>query len=116
MSIQVAAWVHRRGRLRRRFAVGFSTGVMTVSPASAARPGSRLRAFAAAVLAASVLSSGCGSSTREVTGGTPSAAKLLKSEDMYKYVGKGRAKKKVMIDLREKKRLLRAAAKRQESS
>jgi hypothetical protein len=57
---------------------------------------------------------GCGSETETKTG-VPGSAKLLKEEDMYKYEGEGKNKRKVLIDMNERRKLLREAGKKIET-
>jgi hypothetical protein len=52
---------------------------------------------------------GCGGSGAELKTGVAGAAKKLSPEQMYHYEGTGKDRKKVMIDRRERVRLLREA-------
>jgi hypothetical protein len=55
-----------------------------------------------------MMASGCGSSEGTTQqGSTPKAT--VKEEDLYKYVGEGRAKKKVGLTSRERQQARRAA-------
>jgi hypothetical protein len=93
-----------------------STGAHNVThrPTRGGRTRRRALALTLAAVAAAALPAGCGSS-KEVTGGTPGSAKLLKPEDLYKWEGKGRAKTKVGLDIHERKKMRRMAAAKQES-
>jgi hypothetical protein len=65
----------------------------------------RLGAFV--LVGLSMMTSGCGSSEGTQQGSTPKAA--VKEEDLYKYVGEGKAKKKVGLTSRERQQARRAA-------
>jgi hypothetical protein len=72
------------------------------------------RVGALVVVAVATTAYGCGSSndgTRgPATGGRGELAKQLKDEDLYKYEGTGKAKRKVEISRRERVKLLHDAA------
>jgi hypothetical protein len=55
---------------------------------------------------------GCGSGQPQGKMGDGSAAKLLKDEDLYEYVGTGKNKRKEAISIRERAKRLREAEKK----
>ncbi len=61
------------------------------------------------LLVMGVIAFGC-SGDNESKRGVEGAAKLLKPEDLYRYEGEGKAKRKVHITRKEKVKLLRDAA------
>jgi hypothetical protein len=69
------------------------------------------------LIALAAIASGCGSSgsTNPADGKAAGASpkQLLKEEQLYKYEGEGRAKRKEPISLRERVKLLREAKKSQ---
>jgi hypothetical protein len=80
--------------------------------------GRRPRTGASVLILLAVIMSGCGSSE---TIGSPDAkssgklaSQVLKPEQLYKYEGEGKAKRKVEISRDERIKLLREAAKQEE--
>ncbi len=64
-----------------------------------------------------VLAQGCGSQGTNPPGGTETGTNRfaqLKAEDMYRWEGKGKDKRKVTISRRERDKLLEKAAKKNE--
>jgi hypothetical protein len=55
---------------------------------------------------------GCGSGQEQEKVGTVDAAKVLKEEQLYRYVGEGKDKRKEPISIRERAKLLREAEKK----
>jgi hypothetical protein len=70
------------------------------------------RALALTVAVVVGMAYGCGPSNTPPPDSGGARAKLLKEEDLYKYVGEGKAKRKEAISLREKAKLLREAEKK----
>jgi hypothetical protein len=69
------------------------------------------------LIALAAIASGCGSSgsTNPADGKAAGASpkELLKEEQLYNYVGEGKAKRKEAISIRERARLIREAKKAQ---
>jgi hypothetical protein len=65
--------------------------------------------LAVVYLALAGIAFGCGSGQEQGKKGDGSATKLLKDEDLYEYVGTGKAKHKEAISIRERAKRLREA-------
>jgi hypothetical protein len=64
------------------------------------------------VVAVVVTASGCGVREQRSVEIKKGASKLLKPKDLYRYVGKGKAKRKASISIKERRKLLFEASKK----
>jgi hypothetical protein len=73
------------------------------------------RAGALVLVTLATVAFGCGSSERPETNAGKAAEDLLKPEELYRYEGTGKEKRKVTISRRERVKLLHEAQKKLES-